>query len=615
MRRFAYQPPKLSELFMEAMPATAMRSRPRRWPDEPLAKYLAGRPREILERGRSRGFVLSVLFTTLLVVGSSWSRPSSSTTTSRRPWASCSRPRPALEPDDRRRRDPVRHQIEITTFPDAASADAAAPGRQVGGRRQVPPTCPRPGEIRFKEETDQGIAQIISATTITVRAQAVLDHSDVDQSALAAAQQPPAVEALDPQTEADQARFLVANIGAVLILVGIFSFGFTVLTGVVEEKQSRVVEVVLSTVRARDLLMGKVLGIGVLGLVQLLVFVVAAIAAARCRSRLTLPTTTPGAVATARRCGSSSATRCTRRRSASSARSRRGWRRPRTRRRPVTMVAMISYFVALIVALNDPSGHRRDRSRPSSRRSAPLSSRCGRPSARSSPGRSSSPSSSARGDLGPVLIGGRVYAGAVLQTAAGSGSATRGGRPGSSVTRPRAALAGRERLEQAGRAARVPEDDRARRRRAVADAGDEPGQRLRRVDRVDEDPLGPGQQRGRRRRPPGSAGRSRRRAGRPSSRPPPGASGDARDGASASSEARTVGRSSAAGAATATPTTTAVGGAAGGEPDQRPACVPPVADGRTTVAAPTAPASSWSAAPARRGPARPPRRGPCRRRR
>ena len=50
-----------------------------------------------------------------------------------------------------------------------------------------------------------------------------------------------------------------------LILVGIFSFGFTVLTGVVEEKQSRVVEVVLSTVRARDLLMGKVLGIGVLG--------------------------------------------------------------------------------------------------------------------------------------------------------------------------------------------------------------------------------------------------------------------------------------------------------------------------------------------------------------
>ncbi len=86
---------------------------------------------------------------------------------------------------------------------------------------------------------------------------------------------------LEPQTEADDATFLVANIGAVLILVGIFSFGFTVLTGVVEEKQSRVVEVVLSTVRARDLLMGKVLGIGVLGIVQLFVFVAAAIVAAQ----------------------------------------------------------------------------------------------------------------------------------------------------------------------------------------------------------------------------------------------------------------------------------------------------------------------------------------------
>ena len=57
--------------------------------------------------------------------------------------------------------------------------------------------------------------------------------------------------AVDPRTR-DRCRpatFLFANIGAVLILVGIFSFGFTVLTGVVEEKQSRVVEVVLATVR------------------------------------------------------------------------------------------------------------------------------------------------------------------------------------------------------------------------------------------------------------------------------------------------------------------------------------------------------------------------------
>ena len=61
------------------------------------------------------------------------------------------------------------------------------------------------------------------------------------------------------------------------MFIGIFSYGTWVLTGVVEEKQSRVVEVVLTTVRPRDLLMGKVLGIGILALVQLVVLVAAGI--------------------------------------------------------------------------------------------------------------------------------------------------------------------------------------------------------------------------------------------------------------------------------------------------------------------------------------------------
>jgi ABC-2 type transport system permease protein len=81
------------------------------------------------------------------------------------------------------------------------------------------------------------------------------------------------------------------------MFISIFSYGTWVLTGVVEEKQSRVVEVVLSTVRPRDLLMGKVIGIGVLALAQLLVLVAAGIAVAQLSGRLVLPPTTVGAVA------------------------------------------------------------------------------------------------------------------------------------------------------------------------------------------------------------------------------------------------------------------------------------------------------------------------------
>src|SRR4029077_4134547 len=53
-----------------------------------------------------------------------------------------------------------------------------------------------------------------------------------------------------------------------------------------------------------------------------------------------------------------------------------------------------------------------------------------------------------------------------------------------------------ERLEEGRRSAGVPEEDLAT-DATVAGAGDQPGERLRGVDRVDEDALGPGQEAGR----------------------------------------------------------------------------------------------------------------------
>ena len=59
---------------------------------------------------------------------------------------------------------------------------------------------------------------------------------------------------------------------AVLLLYGqLFGYGTWVATGVIEEKASRVVEMLLSAVRPRQLLAGKIVGIGGLGLCQLCV--------------------------------------------------------------------------------------------------------------------------------------------------------------------------------------------------------------------------------------------------------------------------------------------------------------------------------------------------------
>jgi ABC-2 type transport system permease protein len=60
----------------------------------------------------------------------------------------------------------------------------------------------------------------------------------------------------------------VGLIAVVLILLAVSIYGNNVLTGVVQEKQTRVAEVLLARMRPRELLAGKVIGIGTLGLAQ-----------------------------------------------------------------------------------------------------------------------------------------------------------------------------------------------------------------------------------------------------------------------------------------------------------------------------------------------------------
>jgi ABC-2 type transport system permease protein len=70
---------------------------------------------------------------------------------------------------------------------------------------------------------------------------------------------------------------LIATVGMILLFVSITFYGSYILMSVIEEKQNRVVEVLLAHVEPRDLLAAKVLGHGALGLAQFLT--VAAIAA------------------------------------------------------------------------------------------------------------------------------------------------------------------------------------------------------------------------------------------------------------------------------------------------------------------------------------------------
>jgi ABC-2 type transport system permease protein len=63
-------------------------------------------------------------------------------------------------------------------------------------------------------------------------------------------------------------------IGGFLIYIFIFLYGGLVLRGVQEEKQNRVVEIVISSVRPFQLMIGKIIGIALVGLSQFMVWVI-----------------------------------------------------------------------------------------------------------------------------------------------------------------------------------------------------------------------------------------------------------------------------------------------------------------------------------------------------
>jgi ABC-2 type transport system permease protein len=72
----------------------------------------------------------------------------------------------------------------------------------------------------------------------------------------------------------------LAYLGGFLMYMLVFMFGSQVMRGVIEEKTSRVVEVIVSSVKPVQLMMGKIIGIALVGLTQFLIWVFLTIAIA-----------------------------------------------------------------------------------------------------------------------------------------------------------------------------------------------------------------------------------------------------------------------------------------------------------------------------------------------
>jgi ABC-2 type transport system permease protein len=188
--------------------------------------------------------------------------------------------------------------VDVTI--DARSVDSPAPGADALLEDGSVDAVVADGQIRSKEEPDDQLVTLLQAANRQVRAVDSLEQAGVTAEEAQRALQPPPLEisTIEPVDE-DDGKAGVAFF-AILILYGqLLTYGYWVAAGVVEEKASRVVEVILSTIRPKNLLAGKVIGIGLLGLGNLLLTVGIGLAVAQLTGAIEVDSEIIGAAALA----------------------------------------------------------------------------------------------------------------------------------------------------------------------------------------------------------------------------------------------------------------------------------------------------------------------------
>jgi len=140
-------------------------------------------------------------------------------------------------------------------------------------------------------DASETLDQVVQAAAIATRIDIALADAGVDEDMIQDLQDQHPVDqtALVPVDPNRDAKAAVA-LAAILVLYGqLFGYGVWIATGVIEEKSSRVVEILLSSIRARQLMAGKILGIGALGLIQLILIAVYAVALASGTDAIGIP--------------------------------------------------------------------------------------------------------------------------------------------------------------------------------------------------------------------------------------------------------------------------------------------------------------------------------------
>jgi ABC-2 type transport system permease protein len=153
-------------------------------------------------------------------------------------------------------------------------------------------------QLVAEAEVDEQLNLLVQAASRGVRAQQTLQAAGVPPGEIQAALAPPPlpVRSLEPVDEDAQSKRTIATVAVFLLYGQLIGYCFTVAMGVVEEKSTRVIEVLLAAVRPVQLLAGKIIGIGLVGLIQLAIIGAVGLAVAVAAGSITLPPDAAGTI-------------------------------------------------------------------------------------------------------------------------------------------------------------------------------------------------------------------------------------------------------------------------------------------------------------------------------
>lgn len=162
--------------------------------------------------------------------------------------------------------------ITLEPSSDQAAAEAAVEESEADGYLLLDSEFLTTGQAQlYYENSNQEAFGTLSSALTVILQQVRLEQSELDSTQLAYLTEPAALVsiAIDEADAPNAQRILVSAVAIVIIYILIFSSGSMLMMSALQERRDRMAEVILSSIRASDLMKGKILGHFFLGIIQL----------------------------------------------------------------------------------------------------------------------------------------------------------------------------------------------------------------------------------------------------------------------------------------------------------------------------------------------------------